>query len=54
MRFLRADEVSDVWRVERATEEADPQAAVYSLICPSPWATHLNEQSSRVPIGPRA
>ena len=54
VRLLRADEVSDVRRVEGAAEEADPQAAVYSLTCPSPWATHLNEQSSRVPIGPRA
>ena len=54
VRLLGADEVSDVWRVERATEEADPQACAYSFICPSPWATHLNEHSSRVPIGPRA
>ena len=54
VRLLRTDEVSNVRRVERAAEEADPQARVYSFICPSPWATHLNEQSSRVPIGPRA
>jgi hypothetical protein len=54
MCLLGTDEVSDVRRVECAAEEADPQAGDYSFICPSPWATHLNEHSSRVPIGPRA
>jgi hypothetical protein len=54
VRLLRTDEVSDMRRVEGAAEEADPQAGSYSFICPSPRAIHLNEQSSRVPIGPRA
>ena len=53
--FVGDEEMAEVDRVERSTEDAERAAAGgYSRICPSPHTTNLVVVSSRTPTGPRA
>src|SRR5215217_2468273 len=52
-RLLRADQMSEMRRVERAAEQAD-LGHPYGRTWPVPSTRYLNVHSSRSPIGPRA
>src|SRR5205085_1523219 len=59
VRLLGADQVTKMWRIERAAEDAYAHGPLvprpgHARTCPVPSIRYLNVHSSRNPIGPRA